>query len=254
MFTIVRHVGSKCHNCHIEIIGGLQMTQMAAYKNLILPKPKEIDLPENPKLRRLGMLDKTPQFVQDNVQVGAFKIRRPSKDLSLIRGPELVHNKLQYGHIGIQALHGGYLVYNHMNSIRIILNRHIDDKKMFAIWRVEFPWRPITKKAASVRMGAGKGAIKDFSSPIKANRILFEIGGDIELPKIRRILKQLSTQTPMKSRVVTAEMLEREAEQEEKLERTNVNPFSFSDCARKNYMGIKKEMSPYDFVWHGKYK
>ncbi|XP_033748414.1 39S ribosomal protein L16, mitochondrial-like [Pecten maximus] len=254
MFSIVKHVGSKCHKCHKEITGIIQITQVAAFKDLILPETKEIDLPENPKSRRLFIMDKTPQFVQGTQQVGAFKIRRLPKDLSLIRGPELVHNKLQYGHIGIQTVNGGYLYYKHLNNIRITLNRVIDDQKMFATWRIEYPWRPVTQKPANTRMGAGKGSIKDFACPVKANRILFEIGGDIELPKIRRMLKHLSAQTPMKSRVVTKEMLEKEAAQEEKLKRTNINPFSFEECARKNYLGIKKEMSPYDFLWHGKYK
>ncbi|OWF36423.1 39S ribosomal protein L16, mitochondrial-like [Mizuhopecten yessoensis] len=252
MLTIVRHVGSKCHTCHIEIAGVFQMTRVAAFKNLTLPKQKEIDLPE--KYRRLYIGDKTPQFVQGNQQVGAFKIRRLPRDLSLIRGPELIHNKLQYGHIGIQALNGGYLQYAHMNNIRTTLNRFIDEKKSYAVWRIEYPWRPYTRKPASVRMGAGKGAIKDFSVPVKANRMLLEVGGDIELQKLWRVLKHISGQTPMNSRVVTTELLKQEAEVAEKLTKTNVNLFSFGDCARKNYMGIKKEMSPYDFIWHGKYK
>ncbi|XP_069135675.1 large ribosomal subunit protein uL16m-like [Argopecten irradians] len=251
MFAIVKYAGNGCQKCHIELTGVFQLTQVAAYKNLVLPKKKVIDLPENPKARRLAMLDKTPQFVG---QVGAFKIKRLPKDLGLIRGPELVHNKLQYGHIGIQTLNGGYFNFKHLNNMRVTLNRAIDDQKMFATWRIEHPWRPVTQKPANTRMGGGKGGIKDFAYPVKSKRIVLEVGGDVELPEIRRILKHISGQMPMRSRVVTKEMLEEEEAYEEKLERLNVNPFSFKKCAWDNYLGIKKEMSPYDILWNGKYR
>jgi len=50
---------------------------------------------------------------------------------------------------------------------------------MFAIWRIDAPWKPITKKPVGSRMGGGKGNIHHYVTPVKANRIILEMGGKI---------------------------------------------------------------------------
>lgn len=53
----------------------------------------------------------------------------------------------------------------------------MDVNRMFAIWRIDAPWKPITKKGTGVRMGGGKGSIKHYTTPVKAGRIILELGG-----------------------------------------------------------------------------
>jgi large subunit ribosomal protein L16 len=62
-----------------------------------------------------------------------------------MRGPELVHNKLIHQQYGIIALSGGQLEYGHFEMIRTSINRKFDMSKTFATWRVDSPWKPITK-------------------------------------------------------------------------------------------------------------
>lgn len=50
---------------------------------------------------------------------------------------------------------------------------------MFAVWRVEPPWQPCSKKSVGKRMGGGKGATHHYVTPVKAERIIVELGGDI---------------------------------------------------------------------------
>lgn len=71
---------------------------------------------------------------------------------------------------------------------RLTVARHLDQKRMFAIWRVDPPWQPVTKKGQGQRMGGGKGAIDHYVTPVKAGRIVLEIGGKCEYAEVCNIL------------------------------------------------------------------
>lgn len=45
-----------------------------------------------------------------------------------------------------QALCGGRLNSGHMEMIRMTINRKMDANKMFAVWRIDPPWQPLTRK------------------------------------------------------------------------------------------------------------
>lgn len=83
-----------------------------------------------------------------------------------------------------QALGGGRLRFEHFEMARLTIARHLDQKKMFAIWRVDPPWQPVTKKGQGQRMGGGKGAIDHYVTPIKAGRIILEVGGKCEYAEV----------------------------------------------------------------------
>ena len=50
-------------------------------------------------------------------------------------------------------------------------------KREGKVWIRIFPDKPITKKAAEVRMGKGKGNPEGWEACIQAGRILFEVDG-----------------------------------------------------------------------------
>lgn len=50
---------------------------------------------------------------------------------------------------------------------------------MFALWRIEPPWQPLSKKGIGKRMGGGKGSIHHYATPVRAERIIVELGGDL---------------------------------------------------------------------------
>lgn len=53
----------------------------------------------------------------------------------------------------------------------------MDVSRTFAVWRIDPPWKPITKKGIGVRMGGGKGSINHYTTPIRADRMIVELGG-----------------------------------------------------------------------------
>ena len=67
--------------------------------------------------------------------------------------------------------------YGHFEMVRLNINRRMDDTHMFAVWRIDAPWKPVTKKGQGHRMGGGKGAIDHYITPIRAGRIIVERGG-----------------------------------------------------------------------------
>ncbi|KAL8562586.1 hypothetical protein ACOMHN_045850 [Nucella lapillus] len=202
---------------------------------------------EFPERRKLKFFDKVPQL--------AASVRPPKmmKDLHLMRGPELIHNKLQYGQFGIQALRGGSLRWGHLEMIRLTINRKMDDSRMFALWRIDQPWKSVTKKGQGHRMGGGKGNIDHYVFPLRAGRLIVEMGGQCEFEEVEKILTQVARILPFKARVVTRSMMVEEEEEGKRQEERNVNPFSFKYCASNNMLGCRKWLSPYDFKWHGKY-
>lgn len=56
----------------------------------------------------------------------------------------------------------------HFEMMRITIGRKMDSSRMFAVWRVDSPWQPVTKKGQGQRMGGGKGNIDHYVSPIRA--------------------------------------------------------------------------------------
>ena len=48
------------------------------------------------------------------------------------------------------------LKFGHFEMMRNGINRKLIEKRMFAIWRVEAPWKSATKKGVGHRMGSGK--------------------------------------------------------------------------------------------------
>ena len=137
--------------------------------------------------------------------------------------------------------------------IRLTINRKMDESRMFAVWRVEQPWKSVTKKGQGHRMGGGKGAIDHYVFPLRAGRIIVEMGGHCEFEEVEQILTQIARILPFRARVVTRTMMKEEEEKAVELEAGNVNPFTFQYCAKNNMLGCYKWLSPYDFKWHGKY-
>jgi len=72
--------------------------------------------------------------------------------------------------------------------MRIGINKKIDESRMFAVWRIEAPWKPVTHKGVGHKMGGGKGSIDHYVTPVKAGRIIIELGGKCEFSEIYMML------------------------------------------------------------------
>lgn len=208
------------------------------------PNLSHISLPEKPKLH---FLEKVPQLS------GSTKPPKMTKRLTLMRGPEQIHNQFIHKQYGIVALCGGRLHSGHMELLRLTINRKMDTSKMFAMWRVDPPWQPLTRQGQGKRMGGGKGAIDHYVTPIKAGRVIVELGGRCEFKQAYPFLKEVADKLPFRAKVTShAEM---EAERQKQLDdiKSNLNPYNAEYVIKNNMGGVHDWISLYDKEWFFKY-
>ncbi|CAK9299567.1 unnamed protein product [Gordionus sp. m RMFG-2023] len=201
------------------------------FENLVYP-PNE----------KLAPVEKVPLFVSNQKSP---KMMRKNID---IRGPELVHNKLIHQQYGIMAIHGGNLKHNHFELIRNIINRKIKEQKIFAIWRVDPPWKPVSKKSQGLRMGGGKAPIHHYVTPVKSGRIIIEVGGKVEYGEIKDWLNNLAKVLPFQAKAFSHSTMNKAISS-----KINLNPYSFEFIIRNRMQGCYNWLSLYDYEWLGKY-
>jgi large subunit ribosomal protein L16 len=83
-----------------------------------------------------------------------------------------------YGEYGLKAMTASRVQSNQIEAARRVISRTMG--KQGKSWIRIFPDRPITKKAAEVPMGKGKGDPDHFVFQVQPGRILFEIDGVTE--------------------------------------------------------------------------
>ncbi|NLM04225.1 MAG: 50S ribosomal protein L16 [Clostridiales bacterium] len=114
-------------------------------------------------------------------------------------------NKVTYGEYGIMALEPAWITSNQIEAARIAMTRSI--RRGGKVWIKIFPHKPVTKKPAETRMGAGKGAPELWVAVVKPGRIMFELAGvpeDVAREAMRLAMHKL----PIKTKFVTREELE----------------------------------------------
>lgn len=205
------------------------------------PDFSDVVLPDKPKLK---FLEKVPNLKQ---------AKKEMKKLRDIQGPAKSGNTFSDGQYGIVALGGGYLHWGHMEMMRLTINRRMDPSRTFAVWRIQAPYKPITRKGLGQRMGGGKGAIDHYVTPVKCGRLVVEVGGHVELGEVEAVLKEVAKKLPFPAKVVSRESLAALYEEQTKQAANNQNPWTFQRVARSNMLGIRKVLSPFDIHNHGRY-
>ena len=111
-------------------------------------------------------------------------------------------NKVAYGEYGIQAMEPGWITVNQIEAARIAMTRYT--KRGGKVWIKIFPDKPVSKKALGVRMGSGKGAPEYWVAVVKAQKVMFEIGGVSE-DVAREALRLAQHKLPIKTKIVARE-------------------------------------------------
>lgn len=107
---------------------------------------------------------------------------------------------VSFGSHGIQALEPAWLNSRQIEAGRRSISRSL--KREGKVWIRVFPDKPVTKKAAEVGMGKGKGSVDHYVFPVKPGRIIFEVGGvSDEIALVA--LKKAGYKLPFKTKVVT---------------------------------------------------
>ena len=111
-------------------------------------------------------------------------------------------NKVSYGDYGIQALEPGWITGNQIEAARIAMTRYT--KRGGHVWIKIFPDKPVTKTALGTRMGSGKGAPEYWVAVVKAQKVMFEIGG-VPVEDAREALRLAMHKLPIRCRIVAKE-------------------------------------------------
>ena len=114
-------------------------------------------------------------------------------------------NKVAYGEWGIQAVEPGWITGNQIEAARVAMTRHT--KRGGKVWIKIFPDKPVSAKALGTRMGSGKGAPDHWVAVVKAQKVMFEIGG-VDEAIAREALRLAQHKLPIKTKIIKREVVE----------------------------------------------
>ena len=110
-----------------------------------------------------------------------------------MRGKATRGNKVTDGEFGLQAVDAALITSNQIEAARIAMTRYT--KRGGKVWIKIFPDKPVTRKPAETRMGAGKGSPEYWVAVVKPGRVMFEIAGvseDVAKEALRLAANKLS--------------------------------------------------------------
>lgn len=117
-------------------------------------------------------------------------------------GRALRGSTLTFGDYGLQAMEPCWMTNRQIEAARIALTRHI--KRGGKVWIKVFPDKPVTKKPAEVRMGAGKGNPEFWVAVVRPGRILFELSG--VTPEVaKEALRLAASKLPIGTKILSRE-------------------------------------------------
>ncbi|VDN06471.1 unnamed protein product, partial [Thelazia callipaeda] len=188
-----------------------------------------------------------PQEPTYDPKLGEEKFKS-SRQLVSIRGVEEIHTELIHKQYGLAAIGGGFISPYDFNFIRDRLNRNLL-KNQFAIWRVPAPWLPRTKRAVGAKAGSGKGNIHHYVTPVRARRIILEVGGYIMELEARAYLMYLCERFRFPVEFVSEKILVERRLQEKKVEEMNINQFNWELALKYNMQNCHGWLSYYDVAY-----
>lgn len=108
---------------------------------------------------------------------------------------------LAFGSIGLKCIEGGEITARQIEAARKAMTHSV--QRGGKIWIRIFPHTAVTRKAAEVPMGAGKGSLEYFSTVLKRGAVIFEMDG-LTHEKAREALRLAAHKLPLKTKIVTA--------------------------------------------------
>jgi large subunit ribosomal protein L16 len=115
------------------------------------------------------------------------------------RGLSIRGSEISFGEFGLKALTGGHLSSAQIEAARKAITHFT--KREGKVWIRVFPAKPVTSKAAGVRMGGGKGDVQGYVSPIVPGKIIFELAG-VNEAIATDAFKRASDKLPVKTKFV----------------------------------------------------
>ncbi|OGJ54742.1 50S ribosomal protein L16 [Candidatus Peribacteria bacterium RIFCSPHIGHO2_02_FULL_49_16] len=130
--------------------------------------------------------------------------RRQHRRRSACKGTAGRGTRLAFGSYGLKAMTGGELTARQIEAARKAITHTV--QRGGKIWIRVFPHTPVTKKAAEVPMGQGKGAPEYFAISLQRGTVVFEMDGVPE-HVAREALRRAGHKLPLKTRVIVRSRL-----------------------------------------------
>lgn len=119
-----------------------------------------------------------------------------------LKAPETRGITVSFGAFGLKAQSQSRVKSNQIEAARRVISRTLG--KTGKIWIRIFPDKPVTKKAAEVPMGKGKGDPDHFVFEVRPGRIIFEVDGVPEA-LAKEAFRKATAKLPLKAKFVTRE-------------------------------------------------
>lgn len=119
---------------------------------------------------------------------------RLSKTISLFKSPK-------NGRFALIAQESCILTAHQIEATRQVINRYL--RRKGKIWINVFPDIAVTAKPTEVRMGKGKGAVKNWVCRLQKGKILFEVDGVAE-QKVLDAFRAAKKKLPLKTYIYKA--------------------------------------------------
>jgi len=120
-----------------------------------------------------------------------------------LRGRATRGTKLNFGEYGLMAQETKWITARQIEATRVTIVRSVGHEGR--LWIRIFPDKVITRKPLETRMGKGKGEPDHWVAPVKAGRILFELGG-IGEGRAKEAFRLASRKLPLKTRIISSEL------------------------------------------------
>ncbi len=109
---------------------------------------------------------------------------------------------VSFGSFGLRATSQSRVRSNQIEAARRVISRTLG--KTGKIWIRIFPDKPLTKKAAEVPMGKGKGDPDHFVFEVRPGRIIFEVEGVTE-EIAKEAFRKATAKLPLQGKLVRRE-------------------------------------------------
>jgi large subunit ribosomal protein L16 len=133
------------------------------------------------------------------LQPAKTKFRKSRRFRGALKGKSFAGAKVSFGMFGLKAVSAGEVTSRQIEAARRAMSHCI--KRGGKIWIRIFPHTPITRKAAEVPMGSGKGSVEFYMSLVQPGRVLFEMDG-VDEAVAREAFALAGSKLPVKTKFV----------------------------------------------------
>ncbi|MBU1992185.1 MAG: 50S ribosomal protein L16 [Patescibacteria group bacterium] len=127
------------------------------------------------------------------------KHRKEFRRRGAFKGTATRGTLVSFGEYGLKAMQTSEITSRQIEAARRAMTRYI--KRGGKIWIRIFPHKVITRKAAEVPMGSGKGAPDFYVALAKKGTILFEMAG-VETDLAKEAMRRAAQKLPVKCRFI----------------------------------------------------